>query len=123
VEFLPDNGDNRREQEIGSKRGLRPRVFSSQTEFLPIKLAPDDLQYGSKIIGLPAWQFGFGIPNLPAAKAEHFSTFHCKLGHQCRSNPVSGRSLPKTGVFQLSGGDYRLFPSENAENQSLETSG
>jgi hypothetical protein len=28
---------------------------------------------------------------------------------QCRSNPVSYRSLPKTGIFQISVGDYRRF--------------
>jgi len=28
---------------------------------------------------------------------------------QCRSNPVSYRSLPKTGIFQISAGDYRRF--------------
>jgi hypothetical protein len=33
---------------------------------------------------------------------------------QCRSNPVSGRSLPKTGVFRMSAGDYRLFRPGNA---------
>ena len=42
---------------------------------------------------------------------------------QCRSNPVSGRNLPKTGVFQMSAGDYRLFRSENAQNCSPETGG
>jgi hypothetical protein len=33
---------------------------------------------------------------------------------------VSGRGLLKTGIFQISAGDYRLFRSENAENRSLE---
>jgi hypothetical protein len=42
---------------------------------------------------------------------------------QCRSNPVSGRHLPKTGVFQMSAGDYWLFRSENAQNWSPETDG
>ena len=44
-------------------------------------------------------------------------------GTQCRLNPVSGRNLPKTGVFQLSAGDYRQFRSENAQNRSPETGG
>lgn len=43
------------------------------------------------------------------------------VGTQCRSNPVSGRRLRKTGVFQTSAGDYRLFGSGNLENWSLET--
>jgi hypothetical protein len=30
---------------------------------------------------------------------------------------------PKTGVFQMSAGDYRLFRSENAQNRSPETGG
>ena len=28
---------------------------------------------------------------------------------QCRSNPFSGRGLPKTGIFQILAGDYRVF--------------
>src|SRR5712664_4570044 len=30
---------------------------------------------------------------------------------QCRSNPVSSRSLPETGIFQISAGDYRAISS------------
>ena len=40
---------------------------------------------------------------------------------QRRSNPASCRSLPKTGVFHISAGDYRLFGSENLEDLNLET--
>ena len=40
---------------------------------------------------------------------------------QCGSNPVSGRKLPKTGIFQMSAGDYRPFLSENAQSRGLET--
>jgi hypothetical protein len=40
---------------------------------------------------------------------------------QCRSNPVSSRSLSKTGVFQMSAGDYRQFRSENGQTRSPET--
>ena len=42
---------------------------------------------------------------------------------QCRSNPVSGRRLRKTGIFQMSAGDSCLFWSKNAANRSLETDG
>ena len=37
--------------------------------------------------------------------------------------PVSSRSLPRTEVFQMSAGDYRLLRSENGQDQSLETGG
>jgi hypothetical protein len=40
---------------------------------------------------------------------------------QCRSNPVSGRCLPKTGIFQISTRDYRRFRSQIVEIGSLET--
>ena len=96
----------------------------------------------------PARQCRLGIPSLPDAKAEN-GELHCKLraaarvrhsqlpavkaenlasctansATQCRLNPVSGRNLPKTGVFQLSAGDYRLFRSENAQNRGPETGG
>jgi len=43
---------------------------------------------------------------------------------QCRSNPVSGRSLPKTGVFSKYPPEtIGLFRLENGQNRSLETSG
>src|ERR1700680_4188524 len=40
---------------------------------------------------------------------------------QCRSNPVSGRGLPKTGIFQISAGDYRRFRSRSGQFRSPET--
>ena len=40
---------------------------------------------------------------------------------QCRSNPVSGHGLPKTGIFQISARDYRSLRSGNAQIRSLET--
>jgi len=68
-------------------------------------------------------QRGLGIPSLPAAMAENLTNCTTSSATQCRSNPVSGRDLPKTGVFQMSAGDYRLFRSENAQNRSPETGG
>jgi hypothetical protein len=40
---------------------------------------------------------------------------------QSRSNPVSGRCLPKTGIFQISAGDYRRFRSRSGQFGSTET--
>jgi hypothetical protein len=40
---------------------------------------------------------------------------------QCRSNPVSYRGLPKTGIFQISTGDYRRFRSRNGQFRRPET--
>jgi hypothetical protein len=40
---------------------------------------------------------------------------------QCRSNPVSGRRLPKTGIFQIFAGDYRRFLPRSGQIWSLET--
>jgi hypothetical protein len=56
-------------------------------------------------------------------KVENLASFTASSATQCRSSPVSGRSLPKTGIFQMSAGDYRLFRPENAQNRSLETGG
>src|ERR1700733_10336386 len=42
---------------------------------------------------------------------------------QCRSNRAPARNPQKTGVFQMSAGDYWLFRSENAQNRSPETGG
>src|SRR5712671_1962139 len=68
-----------------------------------------------------ARQSGLRVPDLPAAKAENMAICTASSAKQCRSNPVSGRRLPKTGIFQMSAGDYRLFWSENAANRNLET--
>ena len=40
---------------------------------------------------------------------------------QSRSNAVSGRCLPKTGIFQISAGDYRLIRARSGQIRSLET--
>jgi hypothetical protein len=40
---------------------------------------------------------------------------------QCRSNPVSGRGLLKTGIFQIFAGDYRRFLPGSGQIWSLET--
>src|SRR5260370_35258057 len=42
---------------------------------------------------------------------------------QCRSHPVSGRGLPKTGIFQIFAGDYRRFLPGSGQIWSLETDG
>src|ERR1700738_2901089 len=68
-----------------------------------------------------AWECRLGIPKLPVPKAENLANFTAGSATQCKSNPVSGRNLPKTGIFQKSAGDYRLFRYRNAPNGSLET--
>src|SRR5258707_5549776 len=40
---------------------------------------------------------------------------------QCRSNPVSGRGLPKTGIIRHAAGDFRRFRRESGQIRSLET--
>jgi hypothetical protein len=40
---------------------------------------------------------------------------------QSRSNPVSGRCLPKAGIFQISAGDFRLVRSRTGQFRSPET--
>jgi hypothetical protein len=48
-------------------------------------------------------------------------TIPCHTGQAVQIEPSLRPSSPKTGVFQMSAGDYRLFWSENATNRSLET--
>jgi hypothetical protein len=69
----------------------------------------------------PVRQCGLNIPNLPPAKAENLAGYTASSATQCRSNPVSGRSLPKTGIFQISAGDYRRFRSRSGQFRSPET--
>ena len=40
---------------------------------------------------------------------------------QCRSRPVSGSGLPKTGIFPMWAGDYRLFRAQIVQIASIET--
>jgi hypothetical protein len=42
---------------------------------------------------------------------------------QCRSNPVSDRNLPKTGIFRVSAGDYRRFRFRSGQFRSPEIDG
>src|SRR3984885_7248121 len=84
---------------------------------------PKQFRYKVKSTPLSARQCGLGIPNSPAARAENLANCTASSATQCRSNPVSGRNLLKTGVFQMSAGDYPLFRSENAQNRSPETGG
>jgi hypothetical protein len=50
-----------------------------------------------------------------------FGELHCKLGHAVQIEPGLRPQSPKTGIFRVSAGDYRLFCSGNARNRSLET--
>ena len=70
---------------------------------------------------MPARQCGLGIPNLPAAMRRILASCTASSATQCRSNPVSYRSLPKTGIFQISAGDYRRFRSQVVQIGSIET--
>ena len=83
----------------------------------------------SCLIGRRQWQTtlpsgrqsGLDIPNLPSAEAENLASCTASSAKQCRSNPVSGRGLPKTGIFQISAGDYRRFRSRSGQFGSPET--
>src|SRR5882762_10119266 len=50
-----------------------------------------------------------------------WSVSHPTPATQYRSNPISGQSLPKTGIFQTSAGDYRHFRLRVVQSWSLET--
>jgi hypothetical protein len=108
--------------------GSNDRVFSELHSKLGAAVAARNSQFtAAKIRELVSFtassarQCRVDIPNLPPTKAENLADFTAAWAIQCRSNPVSDQSLPKTGVFQMSAGDYRLLRSENAQNRSLET--
>jgi hypothetical protein len=60
-------------------------------------------------------------PPPPLAKAKNLASYTASSATQCRSNPVSDRGLPKTGIFQISAGDYQRFRSHNGGFRSPET--
>jgi hypothetical protein len=66
-------------------------------------------------------QCGLNVPILPPAKAENLASCTASSATQCRSSPVSGPRLPKTGIFQISAGDYRRFRSHSGRFRSPET--
>ena len=68
-----------------------------------------------------AWRPWPNIPDLPPVKAENLASYTANSATQCRSNPVSGRGLPKTGIFQISAGDYQRFRSHSGPFRSPET--
>ncbi len=61
------------------------------------------------------------FPILGQGRLENGAKSDCCPTTQSRSNPVSGRGLPKTGTFQISAGDYRRFRSRSAQFRSPET--
>jgi hypothetical protein len=66
-------------------------------------------------------QCGLGIPNLPPAKAENLASYTATRPRSADRTPVSGPGLPKTGIFQISAGDYRRFRSHSGRFWSPET--
>jgi hypothetical protein len=58
---------------------------------------------------------------LQLAKAENLAKFNATPATQCRSNRVSRRRLPETGIFQISARDYRRFLPGRGHIWSLET--
>src|ERR1700738_130494 len=70
---------------------------------------------------VPVRQCGPNIPDLPPVKAENLASYTVNSATQCRSNPVSGRGLPKTGIFQISAGDYQRFRSHSGPFRRPET--
>jgi hypothetical protein len=60
------------------------------------------------------------IPNLVAETAEIARNMAARCAAQCRSNPVSGASLPKTGIFTVTAGDFRQISLGFGELGSLE---
>jgi hypothetical protein len=60
-------------------------------------------------------------PDFPPRAREKYGNTTGRAGPQSRSNPVSGRCLPKTGIFQISAGDYRLIRAGSGQIRSLET--
>ena len=63
----------------------------------------------------------FGIPDFPAAMAENMANCTTSSATHCRSNPVSGRRLPKTGIFQRTARDFQRFRPIIRQIRSLET--
>jgi len=71
-----------------------------------------------RVDGRRCWRGG---ARFAGGQGGEFDELHCKLGHAVQIEPVLGPSLPKTGIFQISAGDYRLFRSGTDQIRSLET--
>jgi hypothetical protein len=67
---------------------------------------------GSIVALIIGWRQG--TASRLSAEAAKASAGTASSAIQCRSNLVSSRGLPKTGIIQMPAGDYRLFRSGTA---------
>jgi hypothetical protein len=93
-----------------------PAVQARHSQF-----SPDQTEHFTSCSASPVPQCGLNVPILPPAKAENLASCTASSATQCRSNPVSGPRLPKTGIFQISAGDYRRFRSHSGRFRNPET--
>src|SRR5882762_22778 len=89
-------------QRISRSEACARGAFSSQIDFLPINLAPEDLQHGSEIIGLPHVPTTHLVPysGCEARHALHdrklpISTAGCRRSRQI-TRPLRPRSADRT---------------------------
>ena len=82
-----------------------------------------EVRFGS-LAGIAAHRGKSALPPKQTSIAARNADSDC-VPHQavCRSSPVSGSRLPKTGIFQLLARDYRRFRSEIVQIRSIETQG
>src|SRR6266478_3932354 len=88
------------------RESYQARAWNSQLNPYPLR------QKNCGRVSLRNCRLGRQIRNLVALRVRAAAT-------QCRSNPVSGRRLPKTGIFQISARDYWRFRSEIVPNWEL----
>jgi hypothetical protein len=111
-------GANGRHSAVGaaaSERGAWPMSL-----VICVPLVIPEIRAPNQAFAIPGARHNQTDP-LPMAKAENLASYTASSATQCRSNPVSDRGLPKTGIFQISAGDYQRFRSHRGRFRSLET--
>ena len=94
----------RRDTDVPKYRGGIPFTYGPLAHVLKNRVYIGETGHGG-----PAVPQCSGSPRFCARLAETYRKTTATATTQCRSNPVSGRGLPKTGIFQILAGDYRLF--------------
>src|ERR1700736_6437790 len=98
------------------RRRYRPAVRTVR-----IRHPPPPLDAPRAELGGPTMFAPIGVMSALNRNVERTPNRTAASATQFRTNPVSGRRLPKTGIFQIFAGDYRRFRSRSGQFRSPET--
>jgi hypothetical protein len=112
----------RHEQVLQSSALLAPRRPAARSaQQNRAKLAQSRRRLARNPLASSGGSTGLTAPDTAAPELEKMTNLTAARATQWRSNPVSGASLPKTGIFRVAAGDFRQTGLAFGELGSLET--